>query len=298
MTSIPIGAEYHIPVMPREVLDGLRVVKDKWYLDATIGGGGHTELILEAGGKVLGIDQDDEALNSVRRRLPKAIEAGQLRLVKANFADLFETWQAQDIDQVAGLLLDLGVSSHQLNQAERGFTFNSEVLDMRMDRSLPTTAADLVNQLGERDMAQLFADLGEERYARHFAKVIVAERADSLFNSAKQLSELIYRVSPPPYRRGPIHPATRVFQALRMAVNAEMDVLSKVLPQTLEVMANHGRLVVISFHSLEDRQVKRFMLNQSELKVLTKRPMVAGDEEISHNPRSRSAKLRIGEVQR
>jgi 16S rRNA (cytosine1402-N4)-methyltransferase len=293
MKELPIGSEYHVPVLVDEVLDGLQVKQGTWYIDGTIGGGGHAEQILAAGGMVLGIDQDEQALASTRQRLHESVSNGLLRLVKANFRDLAEVWRREDIGQVQGVLLDLGVSSHQLNEPERGFRFDAETLDMRMDASLPVTAADLIARLGGKDLEQLFVDWGEERYARHFANVIVDERVKQPITSAKQLADLLYRVSPPPYRRGPIHPATRVFQALRLAVNAELDSLQDVLPQAVEVLVEGGRLAVISFHSLEDRIVKRFMLDNDQLLPITKRPVEASGVETAANPRSRSAKLRV-----
>ena len=293
MKTIPTGSAYHIPVLANEVMTGLEVEPGSWYIDGTVGGGGHTELILAAGGKVLGIDQDDDALASTTARLREAVANGSLRLVKANFRQLAEIWRDQDLPLVKGILLDLGVSSYQLNEPERGFRYDSEELDMRMDTSLPVTAADLLARLAVADLERLFVDLGEERYARHFAKVIGEEREKQAITSAKQLSELLYRVSPPPYRRGPIHPATRVFQALRLAINAELDSLIEALPEAVSALDAGGRLAVISFHSLEDRLVKRFMLDTPGIAPLTKRPVVATEAEIDRNPRSRSAKLRI-----
>lgn len=297
MKTVPTGSAYHIPVLAQQVMAGLRVEPEHWYIDGTVGGGGHAELILAAGGYVLGLDQDQDALNSASQRLRASVNSGKLRLVKANFRQVEEVWQDQALPKVHGVLLDLGVSSYQLNEPSRGFRFDSEELDMRMDASLPIKASDLIARLGVADMERLFVDLGEERYARHFAKVIGDERIKQPITSAKQLAELIYRVSPPPYRRGPIHPATRVFQALRLAVNSELDSLSQVLPQAVSVLAPGGRLAVISFHSLEDRIVKRFMLDSVEVSPLTKRPIEANQEEVDQNPRSRSAKLRIAEKQ-
>ncbi len=295
MKTVPTGSDYHIPVLANQVMAGLVVEPGAWYIDGTLGGGGHTELILAAGGKVLGIDQDADALASTSQRLQQAAIEARLRLVKANTRQLAEVWQEQALPKVHGLLLDLGVSSYQLDQPQRGFRFDSDRLDMRMDVGLPVTAADLIARLAVSDLERLFVDLGEERYARHFAKVIGDERQQQPITSAKQLAELVYRASPPPYRRGPIHPATRVFQALRLAVNAELDSLSQALPQAVSVLEEGGRLVVISFHSLEDRIVKRFMLDTPEIAPLTKRPIVASEVERNHNPRSRSAKLRIAE---
>lgn len=288
-------SDYHTPVLLEETLVALQVQPGQWYVDATLGGGGHTQAILEAGGNVLGIDQDQDALDEVAKKLSPDISSGQLRLVKANFRDLHTTVEEQSLATVTGILIDLGVSSHQLDVADRGFSFNSDTLDMRMDASQPVTAAELLAKLPQQDLAQLFTDLGEERYANHFAKVIVHDRQQQPITSGRQLADLLVRVSPPAYRHGPIHPATRVFQSLRMAVNDELGSLSVALPQAISLLNSGGRLAVISFHSLEDRVVKQTLLQEPMVEVLTKKPITAGDQELAVNPRSRSAKLRVAE---
>lgn len=286
---------YHEPVLVDEVLEGLRVMSGQWYVDATLGGGGHTEAILKAGGRVIGLDQDQEALTEVAERLSLAITNGNLTLIKANFRDIASAVHQQQADKVAGILMDLGVSSHQLDHKERGFSFESDTLDMRMDTSQQVTAADLIAQLPERDLATLFTDLGEERYARSFARTIVEARTAQPIVSGSQLATLILKHSPPAYRRGPIHPATRIFQALRLAVNDELDSLKQALPEAVSLLRPGGRLAVISFHSLEDRIVKQTFLQLPDLLNMTKTPVVPQPDEIARNPRSRSSKLRVAE---
>jgi 16S rRNA (cytosine1402-N4)-methyltransferase len=215
--------------------------------------------------------------------------------VKGNFRDIANIVSEAGIGPVAGVLMDLGVSSHQVDAAERGFSFNSGTLDMRMDASQPVSAADLVATLPERDLAQLLFDLGEERLARRFAQAIVQARQTGPITSGQRLADIIRAASPVSYRHGPIHPATRTFQALRLAVNDELGSLALALPQAASVLAARGRLAVISFHSLEDRLVKRFIQQDDSVSAITKQPIMATDVEIASNPRSRSAKLRIAE---
>jgi 16S rRNA (cytosine1402-N4)-methyltransferase len=302
MSKTSPSTEYHIPVLLSEVVEGLQIEVGQWYVDGTIGGGGHAAAILAAGGKVLGIDQDAEALAEAERKLQQTKNTTdqivEYRLVQANFRDLAEVVKTQAVGEVAGVLLDLGVSSHQLDALERGFSFRSDTLDMRMDAGQMVTAADLVARLGEADLTRLFADLGEERYARSMARAIVRAREQQAITSGGQLAEIIYKASPAAYRHGSLHPATRIFQALRLAVNDEIGSLEQVLPQAWSVLSKGGRLVVISFHSLEDRPVKHFMRQLSVLgqaKVLTARPLTATDQELRQNARSRSAKLRVAE---
>ncbi len=263
------GQIYHIPVLLNEALEALRVKPGGKYIDCTYGGGGHSRAIEKAGGVVLGIDQDAEA------KAP----------VHGNFAHLQQIAQDHGFDPVSGILFDLGVSSHQLETDYRGFSFNKDApLDMRMDPETQTvTAADLVNAGGESELANLFWRFGEERASRAIAKAIVAKRPITTTN---QLAEIILRVRHKT-KADRTHPATRIFQALRIAVNDELAGLETALPQAVELLKPGGRLVVISFHSLEDRIVKKFMQKST---VIT-----PTDEEVRNNPRSRSAKMRIYE---
>lgn len=259
---------YHIPVLLNEVIEALEIKPGNKYIDCTYGGGGHFRAIQAAGGIVLGIDQDLEA------HAP----------VQGNFAHLQKIAVKAGFDQVDGILMDLGVSSHQLETDYRGFSFNREAkLDMRMDPVNQTvTAADLINAGSEKELANLFFKYGEERASRKIAKAIVEAKKISKVETADQLSHIILKVRG---KSGRTHPATRVFQALRIAVNDELDSLEKALPQAMELLKPGGKLAVISFHSLEDRIVKNFM-KKSELIRPT-------EEEIDENPRARSGKLRI-----
>lgn len=289
--------------MLKEAVDYIQVKPDSWYIDANLGGGGHTNEILKQGGKVLGIDLDAEAIEEVanQHKLQVVDQAGtkvavsdRLILVQANFVNLKEVVEKYQLSNIRGVLFDLGLSSHQLESANRGFSFQQEAkLDMRMNQQSGVTAADLLNGLHETELAELFWKLGEERFARLIAKKIIEQRKIKPIETTTQLSHIISsRVHSKP---GEIHPATRVFQALRIAVNDELNSLKLALPQALEVLISQGRIIVISFHSLEDRIVKQEfkVMKQSGLgKILTDKPLIPSDEEINSNPRSRSAKLR------
>ncbi len=289
-------ADYHISVLPKETINYLDVKRGEKYIDCTLGGGGHTKAILGKGGLVLGIDQDPEAIQQVKERLDPEITDRKLVLKHGNFAHLKDLVTDTGFGSVAGILFDLGVSSHQLETDYRGFSFKREAkLDMRMDPITQTvTAADLVNAGSERELSHLFWQFGEERDSRRIAKAIVEQREKGRINTVDQLAELIVSVS----RRSQgdrTHPATRVFQALRIAVNDELDNLATALAQAVELLAPQGRLVVISFHSLEDRIVKDFYKSSMALKIITDKPVIPTDEEIHTNPRARSGKLRAAE---
>jgi len=301
------GSVLHTPVLLNEVLDGLRVKAGGRYIDCTLGSGGHAVAILERSepdGRLLGIDLDPMAVQVSRQRL--GAYGDRVRLVHKTFAQLKAVASAEGFIPANGVLLDLGMSSVQLERGERGFSFQKEgPLDMRMDPEEGTTADQLVNQLDEKELAEIISNYGEEAKARAVARAIVRNRP---LKTTRELAEVVARTVG---RRGRIHPATRTFQALRIAVNNELDALSSVLPQTTEVLATGGVLAVITFHSLEDRLVKRYMANESRdcicppelpvcvcahertLKTLTRKPVRPSAEEISRNPRSRSAKLRV-----
>lgn len=270
--------DYHIPVLLTEVIELLKVKTGGKYIDCTLGGSGHTKAILSLGGKVLGIDQDCQALENAPKN-------ENLVLRQGNFAHLNDIAQEAGFDQVDGILMDLGVSSHQLETDYRGFSFNKEAaLDMRMDPQNQTvTAADLVNAGSEKELANLFWKFGEERASRAIAKAIVAARPITTTNQLAQIALKIRRRS----SKDRTHPATRIFQALRIAVNNELESLELALPQAVELLKPKGVLVVISFHSLEDRIVKKFM-KQSQL-------ITPSEAEIENNPRARSGKLRVYE---
>ncbi len=302
----------HKPVMLAEVLDALRPKPGGRYADATIGGAGHAEAILAASsptGWLFGCDRDGAAIEAAQERLAKYV--GRFELRQGNFSELAD-WVPPD--SCDGVMLDLGVSSPQLDVAERGFSFQQEgPLDMRMDRRQQTTAAELVNSASAEELARIFWELGGEPQARRLARVIVRERARRSFETTSALAEVIERVSP---RRGKrAHPATKVFQALRIAVNDEIGSLRIGLAGALKILRPGGRLAVITFHSLEDRVVKDFgraraqdytftggvdvpELRQPrapELKLIKRKAIKPGAVELAENPRSRSAQLRVME---
>jgi 16S rRNA (cytosine1402-N4)-methyltransferase len=294
----------HTPVLLNEVLAGLAPRAGGRYLDGTLGGGGHAAALLEASapdGRLLGVDADPAALAAAKARLTTYGERAQL--AHGNFRDLGQLARAHGFERVDGILLDLGVSSHQLDTAERGFSFAAEApLDMRLDPTGGETAADLVNDTPEGELADLIYRYGEERGSRRVARFIAEARRKRPIETTSELAELVARALGG--RHGKIHPATRTFQALRIAVNRELESLEAVLPQAVELLAEGGRMAVISFHSLEVRIVKLFFRAESgygdsqqpiRLKIITKKPIEANEQEARTNPRSRSAKLRIAE---
>jgi 16S rRNA (cytosine1402-N4)-methyltransferase len=275
----------HIPVLSQETVAGLGVIAGGWYLDATVGGGGHSELILQAAPDVrlVALDRDLQALAAARARL--APYGDRVQFWHGNYADYQPLAQKFD-----GIIADLGVSSVQLDLAERGFSFRHEApLDMRMDRSQGTTAADLVNHTSEVELARIIFTYGEERMSRQIARDIVAGRP---FTTTTELAYVIGGAVPKAYRYGRIHPATRTFQALRIMVNQELSSLEKFLVVAPTWLKQSGKIGLISFHSLEDRIVKHTLRENESLKVLTKKPIIATDTELAANPRARSAKLR------
>ena len=279
------GDFLHIPVLSQEMIIGLGVVPGGYYLDATTGGGGHSELILQAAPDVnlVALDRDLQALDAAKARLQPY--GDRVKFWQGNYADYQPLEQQFD-----GIIADLGVSSVQLDVAERGFSFRNEApLDMRMDRSQLTTAADLVNQTSEVELAKIIFTYGEERLSRQIARDIVAQRP---FTTTTQLAYTIGGAVPKAYRYGRIHPATRTFQALRIVVNQELSSLEKFLAIAPTWLKPEGKIGLISFHSLEDRIVKHTLREHEGLKVLTKKPIIATETEIKTNPRARSAKLR------
>ena len=287
----------HLSVLPAEVLEALRPAPGGAYVDCTVGAGGHAAAILDASapdGRLLGLDADSDALAIAAQRLARFGE--RARLVQRNYRELRDVLSETDYPAPDGILLDLGVSSMQLDRPERGLSFQADgPLDMRLDRSAGRTAADLVNALPERELADLIFRYGEERHSRRVARAIVARRSSVRFERTADLARTVASAVGRGGGRG-IHPATRTFQALRIAVNDELGGLEEVLPQAADALAPGGRLAVISFHSLEDRIVKQFLRSRPEtLAILTKKPQVASPEEQRMNPRSRSAKLRIAE---
>jgi len=289
--------EYHKSVLLEEAMRYLAVKPGKKYIDATLGGGGHTKEILVRGGHVLGIDVDEEALAFVKEKLKtEHSKFENFTVARGNFADIDRISRDKGFKKVSGILFDLGVSSHQVDEAERGFSFRENgPLDMRMSNKLTVKASDLINGLSKKELVTLFEKLGEEWNARPIADAIISTRRRNPIVSTKQLADIVESVTA---KTGKIHPATKVFQALRIAVNDELNSLRDGLRRSVELLEDHGRIVVISFHSLEDRIVKDMFKDFSETKkgkVLTQKPLTPSEEEIQINPRSRSAKLRVFE---
>ena len=287
---------YHTSVLLQETIAQLRVAAGKQYIDGTIGGGGHAGAILEKGGLVLGIDVDSDALANIKKNYQLPIANAQLILTKGNFKDIDTIARENEFESVAGILLDLGVSSHHFDEPERGFSFGHEaLLDMRMDKDLRVKAGDLVNVLTKNELIELFTKLGEEPFARPIATHIIEARKIKPITMTTELAEIIKKAVP--YAKK-INPATKVFQALRIAVNDELNNLTEALPKAVTLLESGGRLAVISFHSLEDRIVKRSFLEFAADglgTIITKKPIIPENNEIKANSRSRSAKLRVFE---
>lgn len=287
----------HIPVLKKEVLEYLNPKPNENFIDATIGEGGHTIEILEKNepeGKILGIDQDSQQIKNSRLRL--ASFEKNINLVNDSYDNLSEIVEKTNFKPVNGILLDLGMSSWQLEQSKRGFSFSkNEILDMRYSGSQELTGEKIVNEYPETEIERILTEFGEEKFARQIAKKITEQRKIKKIESTFELKDIIGKAIPARFHSGKIHFATRSFQAIRIAVNGELDNLTKFLPQAISVLASKGRLVIISFHSLEDRIVKNFFKDKSKegiIKILTQKPVIASIEELLKNPRSRSAKLR------
>ncbi|HET9025998.1 MAG TPA: 16S rRNA (cytosine(1402)-N(4))-methyltransferase RsmH [Trueperaceae bacterium] len=295
MTTSPgsvVAAAPHLSVMVEETLDGLRLQPGGWYVDGTFGAGGHTRLLLERGVNVVAIDQDPTAAGYVTA-LRAAGLPGELRFVAGNFRDLETLVASAGVTEVHGVLLDLGVSSMQLDEGERGFAFRKDgPLDMRMSES-GVSAELVVNDYSLEDLAALIFRYGEERHSRRVARRIVEARESSRITTTARLAEVVSSAYPPGPRRE--HPARRTFQALRIYVNDELGALQEGLEASARLLVPGGRLVVLSYHSLEDRIVKQFLKDSPRVTPLHKRPLEASPEEVAVNSRARSAKLRVGE---
>ena len=294
----------HISVLPREAIEALKVIPGSRIIDGTINGGGHSRRIVEllqGQGVLLGIDLDAEALERAREHIGKT--SAQVHLFEGNFAQMDRFAREAGVSDFTGILLDLGLSSNQLESSGRGFSFQKdEPLSMTLtSRTRPDafTAEDIINDWEEGTIADIIYGYGEERFARRIARGIVEARKKKAITTTTELVEVIRQSTPGPYHRGKTHPATRTFQALRIAVNDELESLRKGVQVALSLLAPQGRLVIISFHSIEDRIVKRaFLEAQKEEKgtIITKKPLAPSEEEIKENPRARSAKLRVFEV--
>lgn len=306
---------HHITVLHQEAVDGLAIKPGGIYVDCTLGGAGHSSLIaskISGGGRLIAIDQDDIALANAEERLAPYME--HVTLVKSNFRRLKEVLEELHISQIDGVLFDLGVSSPQLDEADRGFSYNADApLDMRMDRTQPLSAYEVVNEWPEEEIASILFEYGEEKFARRIAKEIAGERKRNPITTTGELVELIKRGIPAAARRTGPHPAKRTFQAIRIAVNDELNAFKEALEAGIELLASGGRTSVITFHSLEDRICKQTYQeyskgcvcppdfpqcacgNKPTLKVITRKPIVPEEAELNENRRARSAKLRIAE---
>ena len=305
----------HKPVLYQETIEALRIRPDGIYVDGTLGGGGHSFGILQQlskEGKLIGIDRDEDAIRAASERL--APFAGQAVIIRGNYEDMPVILRGQGIAGADGILLDLGVSSYQLDEAERGFSYREEApLDMRMDRRDERSAYDVVNGCTEMELFHMIRDYGEDRFAKNIAKHIVAERQKAPIRTTTELAEIVRQAIPAKLREGGGHPAKRTFQAIRIEVNRELDILKDSIDGLIDLLNPEGRLCIITFHSLEDRIVKTAFRRAEDPcicppdfpvcvcgrkpkgKVITKKPIVSAAEELAENPRAHSAKLRVFE---
>jgi len=290
-------SEVHVPVLQDEVMEHLQLRNGGVYVDATLGLGGHSERILEStspDGRVVGFEWDRQAVELAAERLGEY--GDRLMIIHFSYARLLEGLVQAGVGMIDGLLLDLGVSSLQLDKGDRGFSFKADApLDMRMDNRQKVTAANLVEKLSKEEMADIFYNFGEERQSRRIAEHIVQARGKKTIETTVQLADIVSRAIPRKYHPKKKHVATKVFQALRIAVNREFENIVKILADAPVVMASGARICVITFHSLEDRIVKQAFAGNEAYKFVTKRPVTPSEKEVFANPRARSAKLRVAE---
>ncbi|AXG38709.1 16S rRNA (cytosine(1402)-N(4))-methyltransferase RsmH [Enterococcus gilvus] len=307
----------HTTVLLHETVDGLAIKPDGIYVDCTLGGAGHSEYLLSqlnADGHLYAFDQDQKAIDNAKIRLAEYVQKNQVTFVKANFRELTAELNHLGVTEVDGILYDLGVSSPQLDEAERGFSYHQDApLDMRMDQDAPLSAYQVVNDYSYHELVKIFFRYGEEKFSKQIARVIERKREEQPIETTGQLVDIIKEVIPAPARRKGGHPAKRVFQAIRIAVNDELGAIESSLEQAIDLLAIEGRVSVITFHSLEDRIVKTMFKEFSKpkdmppglpmvpeefqpvLKLVNRKPIVASEEELNENNRARSAKLRIAE---
>jgi 16S rRNA (cytosine1402-N4)-methyltransferase len=290
--------KYHEPVLINEVIEFLNCKSEGTYVDATLGGGGWAEAILEASkanGKLIGFDRDEEAIEESKKRLEKFSD--RFSAVKAKFSEIVSELEKREISSVDGIVADLGVSSHQFDVAERGFSFSGDsTLDMRMDSEQELRAFELVNSCRAEELADWFFEFGEERLSRRVARAIVREREKSPIETTGQLANIVARALRRSPARSRTHPATKVFQALRIVVNDEVGELQSLLKTMPGFLSSGGRMIIASYHSLEDRPVKRGFLElakSGDYRRITKKPVWPTEEEVNHNRRARSARLRV-----
>ena len=292
----------HIPVMLPEVLEYLKLAPGQTIVDATLGTGGHSLEILKRitpGGRLIGIDRDEDSLAICRQRLSQF--QGSFELVHANFVDLDQVLQKLGVEKIDGIIFDLGISSYQLKDAQRGFSFQEEgPLDMRLDRTSYILAYDLVNNLNENEISHLLWTFGQERWHNRIAHLLIEERRNEPIATTKQLANLVMRAIPHRYRKSyyRIHPATRTFQAVRIAVNRELEILENAIRKAVAILGKQARICVISFHSLEDRVIKhtfRALKADGIIDIITAKPLTPAAGEVELNPSSRSSKFRVAE---
>ena len=305
----------HLSVLPEEVIEGLKVDPSGIYVDGTLGGGGHAFLVAEKlsrGGRLIGIDRDAEAIEAAAKRLEPFKD--RVTVVKGNYENAKQILSDLGIDKVNGILLDLGVSSYQFDNKDRGFSYREDApLDMRMDRSDVMTAYDVVNTYSENELCRILKDYGEEKFAKNIAARVVKQRENAPIRTTFELTETIKASIPARFRETGGHPSKKTFQAIRIEVNRELDILKNVIGDLIDLLAPGGRLCIISFHSLEDRIVKQAFKEaedpcicppdfpvcvcgrKSKGSVVTRKPVTAGEEELENNQRAHSAKLRIFE---
>ncbi len=287
---------YHPPVLLKESVEYLKAEEGGLFVDATLGGGGHAEAILKANpeNRVIGIDRDEEAIERAIKRLKPY--GNRVSIYHGNFSQIDQVLREEGVSKVKGVLFDLGVSHFHL-RGERGFTvWKEQPLDMRMDKRQKLTAREVVNELSERELARVIFEFGEERFAKKIAREIVKRRKLKPIETTKELAEIVERVIPKKLWAGKKrHPAVKTFQAIRIFVNRELEEIETAIPKASRFVEEKGRMVVITFHSLEDRLVKRLLKNLEGFKVLTKKPVEPKEEEVRENPAARSAKLRAAE---
>ncbi len=307
----------HKSVLLEETINSLNIKPDGIYVDGTLGGAGHAAKVIErlsGNGRFIGIDQDEDALRAAKDKLSRYNDKVRIDIVKSNYKDMINVLKSLNIEKVDGILLDIGVSSYQIDTVERGFTYKEDgPLDMRMDKSSSFSAKNVVNEYSEMDLFRIIRDYGEDKFAKNIAKHIVQKRAEKPFETTGELIEAIKAAIPAKIRANGGHPAKKTFQAIRIEVNKELEVLENSIDEMIDALADGGRLSIITFHSLEDRIVKnKFRENEnpcicppnfpvcvcgrkSKGIVITRKPIVPSDEEISENKRSKSSKLRVFE---
>ena len=293
-------SKIHIPVMLNEVIEYLQPKPNHVFVDGTLGLGGHSEVILDligTQGRLIGIDQDAQVLAITKESMTGHL--GQCDLVHDNYRNIDKILENLNVKQVDGILLDLGLSSFQLNDPQRGFGFRAEgPLDMRMNQESPITAFDLVNSLSEKEISLILKDFGQERWHNRIARYIIAKRTERPIETTTELSHVVLKAMPRYSKRQKIHPATRTFQAFRIAVNRELEGLEEALGKCIDSLKVGGRIGVIAFHSLEDRIVKhafRALAKTETIKLIVKKPLRPSEGEVTSNPRARSARLRVAE---